>query len=283
MDDLLAPMNKITAKRGADFERQPDTLPTRSVEARSDNPKNIESPDQVSQILRNQPDLHTVSSVLNYLTSTSDSGDDFNLVTPSPVSAQVVDILVSQTVPDYWRSIEESSHLAKQIVSCLRSANGIGAIFSRLRPLIADCRQNKNVENTRDATSQIEDLIDVIEKVLSGHRTSSQIWQDIQKHSRNPTEGKLMWNEYVAQVASGRILSLVAEAESILKQKESSHPPSWLGTGKDYAAWLGRNIAILVKEAQSKDGVSAAIGQLCGKAMALGYLGLSSSVFQDII
>jgi telomere length regulation protein len=274
MDDLLAPVNTISAKGGADSERQRDTLPTRSVEARSNNPKNIESPDQVSQILRNQPDLHTVSSVLKYLTSTSDSGDDFNLVTPSPVSAQIVDILVSQTVPDYWRSIEKSSHLEKQIVSCLRSANGIGAILSRLRPLIADCRQKKGVENTRDAVSQIEDLIDVFEKVLSGDRTSTQIWGGIQKHSRNPTEGKLMWNEYVAQVASGRILSLVAEAESILKERESSHPPSWLGTGKDYAAWLGRNIAILVKEAQSKEGISSAIGQLCGKAIGLGYFGL---------
>jgi telomere length regulation protein len=275
MSDFLTPVTTTAAKRGKDSDKQLDTLPTSSVEGRCVETVTIESPDHVSKILRGQPDLQAVSKILRYLTSASKGKSDFNLVTPSAVSAQIVDALVSQTIPDYWKSFKESRPLVKELISCLRSANGLGAILSRLRPLIADCRQKKSLNNTRDPSAHIEDLIDVLENVLFGDRTSTQIYQEIQKYSQNPTQGKLMWKEYVSQVASGRILGLVAEAEDVLKERGTSRRSSWLGTGRDYALWLGRNIAVLMKEALSEADSLSAVTELCGKAVGLGYLGLS--------
>lgn len=274
MSDFLNPVMTTAARRGKVSDKQ-DALSTSSVQGKSAENITIESPDHVSKILKSQPDLETVSKVLRYLTSTSKGRDDFNLVTPSAVSAQIVDALVSQTIPDYWKTFKESKVLLKELINSLRSANGLGAILSRLRPLIADCRQKKAVNNTRDASAHIEDLIDVLDNVLSRDQTSTQIWQDIQKYSQNPTQEKLMWKEYVSQVATGRILGLVAEAEDVLKERGTSKKPSWLATGRDYALWLGRNVAVLTKKALSAPTSFPAVTELWGKAISLGYIGTS--------
>jgi telomere length regulation protein len=275
MSDFLTPVITTAAKRGKDSDKQ-DTLPTSSGEEgkRHTEPIAIESPEHVLKILKSQPDIETVAKLLRYLTSTSKGRDAFNLVTPSALSAQIVDALVSQTIPDYWKLVRESKKvLVRDLCNCLRSANGLGAILSRLRPLIADCRQKRTVNNTRDASSHIEDLIDVLDSILSGDRTSAQVWQGIRKYSQNPTQEKLMWKEYVSQVATGRILGLVAEAEDVLKDGEIPRRPYWLASGKDYASWLGRNVAVLMKESLSDTASLPAVIELCGKATSLGYLG----------
>lgn len=279
MSDFLTPVITTAAKRENDSDKQ-DASPTSSGGGRGQAETiTMQSPDDVLKILKSQPDIETVAKVLRNLTSTSKARGDFNLVTPSALSAQTVDALVSQTISDYWKAfIKSKKALAKDLCNCLRSANGLGAILSRLRPLIADCRQKRTVNNTRDASSHIEDLIDVLDNILLGDRTSIQVWLDIRKYSQNPTQEKLMWKEYVSQVATGRILGLVAEAEDVLKERETSRKPCWLSTGRDYASWLGRNIAVLMKASLSDTASLSAVIELCGKAMSLGYLGASYSL-----
>lgn len=271
MADFLTAVSTTTVKR----PKESEPLLQASTQNTNKNTKNIdlESPEQISRILKNQPDLETVGKILKHLASQAGKRDGFNLVTPGPVSAQIVDTLVVNTIPDYWRTFKDTGGHGRDLIKCLQNGNGLGAIITRLRPLIADCRQKKPVGNTRDASGHIEDLVDVLEQILSEDIVSNRIWDDIRTHAQNPTQKTLMWREHVAQVASGRILAIVAEGEDVLKERGSSRRASWLASGNDYASWLGRNMAVLMKENIAVEESASAVTDLCSKALGLGYLG----------
>ena len=50
----------------------------------------------------------------------------------------------------------------------------------------------------------------------------------------------------------------------------------WVADGKEYAAWLGRNIAILLERSSSSEEGLTAVIELCSKALSLGYTGMSA-------
>lgn len=272
MDNLLVSVSTSTVKRATKSEPFGEASITPTVIKSIEN-VDVGKPEEIVKALRNQPGIEVLQKILKHLAKTSTSSDDFSLVTPSPLSAQTVDILVNSTIPDYWRTLKETNRLVKELVKCLQNANGLGALLSRLRPLIADCRQKKPVDNTRDPSTYIEDLVEVLEKVLAGDRTSTQIWHDIRLHSQNPTQRTLMWKEYVSQVASGRIVAAVAEAEDVLKELGSSPKGSWLANGQEYASWLGHNMAVLMKDAITEEESVSDVTSLCAKALSFGYLG----------
>lgn len=280
MVDFLTPVSTTTVRRSKSPEPLLEATTTKRSVGITEH-VDISTPEQISKALKNQPDFPTVSKILKSL---ANNKDGFNLIVPGPVSAQIVDTLVNNTIPDYWNTFKEERKVEKDLISCLRNANGIGAILSRLRPLIADCRQKKRLNNTRDPSAHIKDLLDVLEKILAGDNTrtrrgllngdytSHKIAEDIWIHGQNPTQKKLMWREYVTQVASGRILSAVAEAEDVLKERGSSRTASWVASGPEYASWLGRNLAVIMDEGDWKEAVT----DLFAKALGLGYLGLFS-------
>jgi telomere length regulation protein len=161
----------------------------------------------------------------------------------------------------------------QQLVRCLRNPCGIGNIVTRLRPLIADCRTKKAVGETRDAASHIVDLLDVLERLLNGEKCLTQVWADIKAFGKNAAQKKMMWKEIVAQVASGRIVSLAAEAEDVLKEKDVSRTASWLADGSGYAAWLGRNVANL-SAVEFDESSAPVVIEVYSKALTLGYTGV---------
>jgi telomere length regulation protein len=268
MDDLLTPLSTV--------KRHPqETKPViEEVRKEAAQRPRITSPEEVLKVLKHWPDLDTVGEILRYLASESQKKHGFNLVTPEPLSASIAFTLATVTVPDYWRTLKEKGQDRKNLVRLLSNPNGVGAILSRLRPLIADCRQKKPAGNTRDSSEHIEDLLDILDQALVDDGSSSRIWNDIQDHATNPIQLKLMWKEYVAQTASGRILSIAAEAEDVLKEKGSSRAASWVANGNDYAAWLGRNVAILMKDNIGVEDSVPAVTEICGKALLLGYTGM---------
>lgn len=282
MADFLTALSTTTVKRSKDPKPVIEAASTARTGEDQREVVDLDSPEDILKVLKSQPYLETVGRILNHLADGIDRRDGFNLVTPGPVSASIVDTLVTSTIPDYWRIWKEGAGHLRQLVRCLQSANGLGAILGRLRPLIADCRQKKPAENTRDSSVHIEDLIDVLEHVLRGDNPTSQIWNDIRNHAQNPIQKKLMWKEYVAQVGSGRILSIVAEAEDVLKERVSSRKASRLANGKEYASWLGRNIAVLMREIPTSE-PDFAVQEICARALGLGYIGMYSGRTLDSI
>ncbi|KAF2271949.1 uncharacterized protein EI97DRAFT_437330 [Westerdykella ornata] len=271
MDDLLISVSTTTVKRPTKSDSFSETTisPNAVQNAEKVDPGN---PNEVLKALKSQPGFEILQKILQHLEKPSTGANAFNLITPTPVSAQIVDTLVNNTIPDYWRTLKETNRLVKELVKCLQNANGLGAILSRLRPLIVDCRQKKPVNNTRDPSSYIEDLIEILEKILAGDRISSQIWHDIRAHAQNPTQRTLMWKEYISQVASGRVLAAVAEAENAIKEHGSSPKASWLANGQEYSSWLGRNMAVFMKDAVAEEALISDVTSLCAKVLSLGYL-----------
>lgn len=266
MDDFLTPVS-TKVKRSPDIK---PSLQEGQISQPAATGSEIHSPDEALRALKEQPDLGTVSSVLRYLAAEADKKDGFSLMTIDPRCGNIAYQLVNTTIPDYWRVIGSTGLQARQLVRCLRNPCGIGTIVTRLRALMADCRQKKPVGNTSDPSFNLEDSLGVLDVVLRGDRCVTQTWTDVQSHAKNATQGQMIWKDFIMHIASGRILSLAAEAEDVLKERKSSHPTSWLANGNEYASWLGRNIAGLLRE--TKEPATAAI-DICVKSLTLGYTG----------
>ncbi|ORY08854.1 telomere length regulation protein-domain-containing protein [Clohesyomyces aquaticus] len=269
MDDFLTPVFTTTVRLskepapGIDQSAQHDG--TMAVTTKYD------SPEEAYKFLKDQPDFDTTGKLLRYFLGEFPNKHGFSLATPGPLQAQVVDVLVTITVPDYWRTFKRANRNVLELVRCLRNPSGLGAIISRLRPLIDDCRKKKPVDQTRDPSAHIEDLLDVLENILDNDNISSQLSNDIRSHAQNPIQSKLMWKEFVVQTTSGRILSVAAEAEDILKQRGISRQESWLANGNAYASWLGRTLAILMRDKIGEAESVVAVTEMSGKALTLGY------------
>ncbi|CAN9206083.1 unnamed protein product [Alternaria alternata] len=239
--------------------------------------KKVKGPEPLIQ--DNQPNRKTVSKVLSYLTT-----EGFSLLLPEPLNASIAHQLINDTIPNYWRTIKGSIEVLK-LEDILRNPTGLGHLNTRLRSLIADSRQKKAPGDAGNTAEHIADTLEILSSVLSGDETSHRVLQDVLAYGKNSTQRKLIWKEYLAQVASGRLLSIAAEAEDILKKSDGVYQDAvWVADGKEYAAWLGRNIAILLERSSSSEEGLTAVIELCSKALSLGYTDrIVSSLFRALI
>ncbi|CAN9310661.1 unnamed protein product [Alternaria alternata] len=239
----------------------------------------VNSTESALGVLKNQPNRKTVNKVLSYLTT-----EGFSLLLPEPLNASIAHQLINDTIPNYWRTIEGSIEVSK-LEDILRNPTGLGHLNTRLHSLIADSRQKKAPGDARNTAEHIADTLEILSSVLSGDETSHRVLQDVLTYGKNSTQRKLIWKEYLAQVASGRLLSIAAEAEDILKKSDGFYQDAvWVADGKEYAAWLGRNIAILLERSSSSEEGLTAVIELCSKALSLGYTDrIVSSLFRALI
>lgn len=229
----------------------------------------IDSAESALRALKNQPSRGTLHNVLNFL-----DAQDVSLILPDPLNASIAHQLVNDTVPNYWRLVRGSRE-AKQIGKILRNPTSLGHIITRLRSLIADSRQRKKPGEERNTAEHISDAIEVLELILHGDDTSFLILQDVLSSGKNAIQKKLIWKEYLTQAVSGRLLSVAAEAEDVLKKSEDvSRASNWISDGKKYAEWLGRNLAVLLERSSENEEYFTAIIELCSKALGLGYTGM---------
>jgi telomere length regulation protein len=240
------------------LDKQEDAIPVNSTES-------------ALEALKNQPSRKTVNNVLSYL-----STEGFSLLLPEPLNASIAHQLINDTIPNYWRTVKGSAE-ASRLKKILRNPTGLGHLNTRIRSLIADSRQKKAPGEARNTAEHIADTLDVLNLVLSGDHTSHLILHDVLAFGRNPVQRKSIWREYLAQVASGRLLSIAAEAEDVLKKSNDAYKDqNWVADGKEYAAWLGRNIANSLQHGSDSEEHLTSVVELCSKALGLGYTGMSS-------
>jgi telomere length regulation protein len=231
------------------------------------NALGVDSTKSVLEALRSQPSQDIVTSALIYMTSAG-----FSILLPEPLNASIAHQLVNDTLPHYWRPLRQSSQ-SKQFAKLLRNPTGLGHIITRLRFLITDSRQKKSPGKTQDQAENIEDLLDLLDTILSGETTSNLVLHDVQVHCKNDAQRKLIWREYLSQTASGRLISIVAEAEDMLKSNRTKRTASWLADGNIFADWLGHNIATIMKNTNVDEEKKQALMEFCSKALSLGYTG----------
>lgn len=238
----------------------------------------IDSAESALKALKSQPSCGTVRNVLQYLCS-----DGFSLISPDPLNASIAHQLVNDTLPSYWRALQAAPE-SKLISQILRNPTGLGHVITRLRTLLMDSRERKGPGDARNTLEHIEDTLDVIDRIIRGKETSRLVLRDVIAYGKNSVQKKLQWKEYLAQTASGRLLSITAEAEDALKKDGDSRPLRWVADGKEYAAWLGRNAVELISSDDTSDEHVTASIDFCTKLLGLGYTDrIVKSIFSKLI
>lgn len=292
MDDLLTPVSisykpfgKFNEDAVVEMQKPPEAISRVSFNAAA-----ATTPEEVLDILRNEPDYDTLSSILRYL---GDSNSDFNLSSPSPLAAQMVHTLVSHIIPNYWSVFQEpfhsrnskgrtQSHPEKEpelnsLLSCLRSVTALNSILFRLKELLQQLKGGKLIIERANFQDSLVVLLDVLTALLDGENAIEMQWNNILNASGGPGKQKALWHELLGLVGGGKILGLAAEAEeAILKAGKKADQIYWIADGKLYSTWLGRNISHWTKHLP----IDFEIGwrncvELLSKSFRLGYTGMS--------
>lgn len=240
------------------------------------------SPNQVIEALKSHPTGDELSALLVALDPFDHSQklQDFDIRVPKPASAQILQLLVSVTIPDHWRPLNAKGRKSKDaksrgaLLRCLSSVAGIGALVTQLRSLIATARATANQAGGANGGHFIQDILSVCAALLEPTDFCYRLKSDISSLYDNRTRQQVAWRELVTLLAGGKILSTAAEALAITKDLVFPSLISWVGDGPRYASWLGGNIAYLtskVKADEESDWSLAAA--LTGRALSLGYSG----------
>lgn len=286
MEDLLTPLKTTTTSKikGSEYhltevEPAKDTYP--------DTNWKLDSSEAALDILSAKPDLKQLTRVLHWLDHKGAEDANFNIKIPGPKATQIINVLVNATVPDYWATLngqQKSVHLNSQrlLLRCLSSVAGIGAITTRLRSLVTSSRDGGDRKSISEAdrSEPMTDLLELLQNIIGKDTFIQSIWTDISILIPKLSKKSLLWKELISLLATGRLLSVAAEANEVLNKGSSSiRNESWIGNGKEYTSWLGRNVgalAIHLKEEDVEAWKEAA--RLLGKGLTLGYTGRSRSI-----
>jgi telomere length regulation protein len=234
------------------------------------------------EIVRHQPDYESLISVLVFLSrhETPDSHAPA-IKLPGPLSAQLVQVLVSDIVPNYWPLLTEDIHQGKNsglklLLYCLSSITGVNAILVRLRAFVQEAKSETAAKTKRpDISLSLGNLLDLLSRVLQGDGWVLEAWRLATSGFAEPSRVRPRVQEIVATLGSGRIISMAAEAEEVAKANDPSKGVDddiWPADSLKYTQWLGRNIVKLVQSDLGPDETKLP-SDLFAKALHLGHPG----------
>lgn len=286
MEALLTPVRTSYKSLGQDSE---DLLTkvhepkTRQEPILSSTPRIPELPVEALEILRNEPSYGDLISTLKYLQK-----DDatFCITSPGPLAAQLVQVLVTVTVPTYWNVLRVSQKSKKPhkrgrtsntelLLSCLRSVTGLNAILLSLKQLIQRSKQAKKTVSGSNTQEILTALLEVLSALLEGDDTVEIIAKSIWKYSDDPLKQKPLWTEFLSIYGGGKVLSLSAEAEDAVNElSKDVKERYWISYGSLYCRWLARNIAHWAQAMPSEpESAWKNCVELLSKSFRLGYTG----------
>ncbi|KAL2183826.1 hypothetical protein L209DRAFT_713708 [Thermothelomyces heterothallicus CBS 203.75] len=235
------------------------------------------TPKEALDVLRQEPDYDSLISVLNFLSRHETDGSPF-IKLPGPLSAQLVQVLVAEIVPNYWALLVEDAHQSKAsglrlLLYCLSSTTGMNAITVTLRSLMQDAKSEAAAGPKRpDLSLNLGIMLDLLCRVLRGDGWLLEAYRLATAGQEPPAKVKPKVQAIVGQFGGGRIVSMAAEAEDILRKNPSSKSVDniWPASSLEYSQWLGRNIVKVVVSDQTPDAVKFA-SDLLAKALHLGH------------
>lgn len=308
MDALLSPVSTTYSKSAAREDpllqevKRTSPSPSASASASASAPARqkftADSADEALEILRNEPDYETLVSVLLFLLADKAPVD---IRQPTPLSAQLVQVLVTAIVPNYWTLLRDESPKSRVsksgkkdsrrsrtdlelLLACLRSVTGLSALVVRLRALLAETKIASAAAATKDQQGnpswQLRILREVLSELLAGEETVAQVWTASTSGVDDDAKRRPLTQEFLNIIGSGRVVSLAAEAEAVVREEFSSEklPTSWVASGKEYSLWLAKGI---IRWADRNAGPEdqKVHGALLGKALRLGYPGVLLFLF----
>ncbi|KAI1756471.1 telomere length regulation protein [Xylaria castorea] len=229
------------------------------------------SPEEALETLKNQPSYDTLLVILEYLLHESKDKHKLDIRIPGPLSAQIIHVLVTEIVPNYWTVLQESSDKngTGVLLACLRSLPGINATLTYIRSLIREFNSQPRDSNSSHVTFNLAYSLSLLASLLDDDGEVMRIWDFIASVSK-AAHIRLLRQEFLSLFTSGRIVALAAEAEDVCRQASQPMEPSWIADNKKYISWLARNQvqwAIVMSEKEDLK-ICAELG---ARAMRLGH------------
>ncbi|KAI0877580.1 telomere length regulation protein [Hypoxylon argillaceum] len=272
MGDLFVPVSQ-TYRKGSESDEflslskaaEPAKVPRSQAVFRGS------SPEEALETLKDQPSHDTLLAVLDYLQNGGKDNHKFDVRMPGPLGAQIVHALVTEIVPNYWTVLQESPDRSSigLLLACLRSLPGIKATLTYIRSLIREVKsQCKDLKNSYVVFNLVYTL-SLLASILDGDDQVMRIWDYIAL-ANGPGHARPLRQEFLMLFASGKIVSLSAEAEDICQQAGRLPEPVWVANNKQYINWLARN-QIQWAKSQPKEEDTKLCAELGARAMGLGH------------
>uniref|UniRef100_A0A8H7N9K8 Telomere length regulation protein conserved domain-containing protein n=1 Tax=Bionectria ochroleuca TaxID=29856 RepID=A0A8H7N9K8_BIOOC len=239
----------------------------------------ITSPDEALDTLKNQPSYDALLATLEFLTNSEGSkNSDFSLHIPSPKSAAIVKILVTEIAHNYWPLFSASGdgdtndtlRPKGAFVSCLSSVTGVNAILSHMVALVNEVKSSSKGISRSDLTLHLEIFLDLLSTILSGDHAAQHLWTTSTKELTNDILKKGQTQTFVSLLTNGRIVSVAAEALTLVGEGQLRNIPRWTADGLEYTLWLGRN-TIRWAKLESSDTEMQICSDLVLRGASLGY------------
>lgn len=204
-------------------------------------------------------------------------GEHFNIGAPGPEAARIIQILVTEIVPNYWAVIKESSWEGEAsdlalLLDSLRSLAGLNAILLRSRTLTQEQKSQTTEVKRSDVLLNLRITLELLCETLGGDDSLSRLWTNTSA-TADDMKQRILSRDFVNIIAGGRTISFSAEAESLISQ-ETKGEIVWVADGIEYTKWLTRNIISWSKQAELPV-EKKLLADLLSKALRLGYSGMS--------
>ncbi|KAJ4414696.1 telomere binding protein [Neurospora sp. IMI 360204] len=252
MDGLLTPIStsrRLSADHNEPLLQEVGLKKETAKPNQSSGQRPLNSPEEALEVLRHEPDYHQLVATLRFLSHEDLAGSAFSIKEPSPMTAKLVQVLVSEIVPNYWTLLNEDSHETKSsalglLLACLRSLTGINAIIVRLKALLQEAKSGDGKPKRPDIAINLAVLLNLVCLLLKGDDSIRGIWNAATRTLKGDVKTRMLSQEILSTFGSGRILSLTAEAIEHAKGHKAEVDVSniWLANGPEYTKWLSENI-----------------------------------------
>ncbi|KYK56858.1 hypothetical protein DCS_03864 [Drechmeria coniospora] len=274
MDELLTPVSTtyLRSKR--------ETKSLLSEENSSDKIQdekaipNVSSADAALEVLKNQPGYDGLTATLRYLTK-DDSPSSFQLQVPSPKSAAIIQVLVTEIVPNYWTLLQEGSADDGEpadldlLLQCLRTVTGLNAVMAHIKAVIREATISGQRTKQIGLDVNLEIFLHLLTALLDGEDSLRTIWVASTSGLSGATQTKVQSQNLVSFITTGKVVSLAAEALDIASKKIPSGT-LWIADGIEFSGWVGRNIVSWSSMQPNEEEVSF-ISKVFHRSMSLGY------------
>ncbi|KAI0841871.1 telomere length regulation protein-domain-containing protein [Hypoxylon sp. FL0890] len=272
MEDLLTPVSQTYRKSHQQDEllevsKSSGPAPAAKAEFQGS------SPEEALEALKSQPSYDTLLSTLKYLQKGLQGKHAFDIRKPSPQGAQIVHVLVTEIVPNYWTVLRDASTGQSKgdvdvLISCLQNITGINAVLAYLRALLKEAKSDPKSLKDSHLGFNLSFILELLSKLIHDDDDMKRIWSSICSLG-SQAQIRPMRQELISLFTSGKIVSLSAEAEDLCRQTGQLKDDIWLSNTKLYIDWLGRNVVQCVRSAANEDDFKLC-AEISARAMRLG-------------
>ena len=117
--------------------------------------------------------------------------------------------------------------------------------------------------------------MEILAAIMEAKGFIRDTWSGLTTSVQDSTKQLSFWKEFISLIASGKLLSVAAEAASLLNDTDNGDVSYfWFSDGGDYSSWLGRQITTVVLSfSPATEDDWKAIGVFFGRSLSLGYQG----------